>query len=35
MTEDNLEMPPQWIEPSTNEDEEIPLPITEEANFGT
>jgi hypothetical protein len=33
MTEDKLEMPPQWTVPSTDEAEEIPLPSFEEVNF--
>jgi hypothetical protein len=33
MTRDKLQMPPQWTVPSTDEAEEIPLPILEEVNF--
>jgi hypothetical protein len=33
MTEENLEKPPKWTVPSTDEVEEIPLPTLEEVNF--
>jgi hypothetical protein len=33
MTENKLEMPPQWTVPSTEEAEEISLPTLEEVNF--
>jgi hypothetical protein len=33
MTEDKLEMPPQWTVTSTDEVEEIRLPTMGEANF--
>jgi hypothetical protein len=32
-TEDKLEIPPRWTVHSTDEVEEIPLPILEEVNF--